>query len=53
MDIKDYVLGKFSVAEMEILSPVLELSSKILEDYLTISFDLLMNQYNMKNRGLK
>lgn len=46
MDTKDYVLGKFSKEEKEILQPILDLSSEILESFIKMDFDLLMNRYN-------
>lgn len=48
MDTKDYVLGKFSKEERKELEQVISLSCEILDDYLSMSFDLLMNRYNKK-----
>lgn len=48
IDTKDYVLGKFGKEEKEKLEEVLKLSVSILDDYLTMNFDLLMNHYNIK-----
>jgi len=48
IDTKDYVLGTFSSKEEEILFPIIELSNEILENYIKVSFDLLMNRYNSK-----
>ena len=46
IDTKDYVLGKFSSQELELLNPIIDLMPKILKDYLSIPFDNLMNRYN-------
>ena len=48
IDTKDYVLGKFSKEDKEKLDEVISLSSDILDDYLSMSFDLLMGRYNKK-----
>lgn len=46
MDTKDYVLGKFSKEEMEILNPIIEKMPEIFEGFLNKPFDNLMNKYN-------
>lgn len=46
MDTKDYVLGKFTKEERELINPIIEKMPNIIEDYLTLSFDHLMNKYN-------
>ncbi len=46
IDTKDYVLGKFSQTEQKILNDKLEILNNILEDYLVLSFENLMNKYN-------
>lgn len=46
MDTKDYVLGKFSKEEMEILNPIIEKMPEIFESFLNKPFDNLMNKYN-------
>ena len=48
MDTKDYVLGKFSSDDMNLLNPILDISPKIVEDFMELSFDRLMNKYNTK-----
>lgn len=48
IDTKDYVLGNISKEEQKILNEVLEIVPSIFEDYLTISFEELMNKYNRK-----
>jgi len=46
IDIVNYVLGKFSIEEMEKLNEVIDTSSHIINDYNSISFENLMNKYN-------
>ena len=46
MDTKDYVLGKFTQEEMDLIDPILEEIPKIIEDFLKLTFDNLMNKYN-------
>ena len=45
-DTKDYVLGKFSSSDMEVLNPILDKMPMIFNDFLSISFTMLMNKYN-------
>lgn len=44
IDTKDYVLGK--IKDKEALEQIITIGVNILEDYLTIPFDNLMNKYN-------
>lgn len=46
IDTKDYVLGKFSKKELETLNNSIEITESIIEDFLTLTFDNLMNKYN-------
>ena len=46
IDTKDYVLGKFSKEELEILDKVVKESSNILEDFVTLNFEKMMSKYN-------
>lgn len=46
LDTKDYVLGKFSSEEKELINQVINKVPIIIEDYLNISFENLMNKYN-------
>ena len=46
VDTKDYVLGKFSKEEKEILDSLKETVNNLLNDYLTTDFDKLMCKYN-------
>ena len=48
MDTKDYVLGKLSKEESEILSNIRKEVMNILDDYFKMDFDCLMNKYNHK-----
>ena len=45
---KDYVLGKFSKEEKQILDKTYEICLNILNDFLLINFDLLMGKYNKR-----
>ncbi len=46
IDTKDYVLGKFSKEEMSKIDPIIEKIPVMIEDFLKIPFDNLMNKYN-------
>lgn len=46
---KDYVLGKFNNNEKEALNNVIDECVLLLDDYIKISFNDLMNKYNSKN----
>ncbi len=46
LDTKDYVLGKFNSDEMNILNNIIEISEKIINDFILLKFDLLMTKYN-------
>lgn len=46
IDTKDYVLGKFSKEEMDLINPIMDKMPNIIKDYLTISFDNIMSKYN-------
>lgn len=48
IDAKDYVLGKFSKEDKEILDGVIKISMNILDDYLKINYQDLMAKYNKK-----
>lgn len=47
-DVIDYVLGKFSKDEMDLINDVLFKSNDIINDFIEKSFDALMNIYNKK-----
>ena len=46
IDTKDYVLGKFTKDEMDLINPIINKMPSIIEDYLKIPFDNVMNKYN-------
>lgn len=46
IDTKDYVLGKFTKEEMDLINPIIDKMPSIIEDYLKIPFDNVMNRYN-------
>lgn len=46
IDTKDYVLGKFSKEEMDLINPIIDKMPSIIGDYLKIPFDNVMNKYN-------
>ncbi len=48
IDTKDYVLGMFRKDELELLNPIIEQMPSIIRDYLSLSFDKVMNKYNTK-----
>jgi PTH1 family peptidyl-tRNA hydrolase len=48
IDTKDYVLGKFSKEDMEVLNNLKDEIANILNDFVIIDFDRLMNKYNKK-----
>ena len=48
IDTKDYVLGKFSKEEKEILDNISDTCVNIIDDFLSMSFDLLMGKYNKR-----
>ena len=47
----DYVLGRFPTAEMECLSPVIEMSTDIVKSFVLAGIDVTMNQYNKLGKG--
>lgn len=47
-DTKDYVLGRFSKEEKEVLDKTYETCIKIIDDFLKMNFDLLMGKYNKR-----
>jgi len=48
IDTKDFVLSKFSNDEMELVNPIIDLIPNIVEDFINIPFDNVMNKYNRK-----
>ena len=49
-DTINYVLGKFSRDELEILNKLQDKVNNIIDDYFTLSFSELMSKYNSKNK---
>ena len=49
-DVVDYVLGRFSASEQQILDSVRDKTVSIISDFFVDEFDVLMNKYNRKNR---
>ena len=52
IDTKDYVLGKFTKEEMDLINPIIDKIPNIIEDYLKLPFDNVMNKYNNSNISL-
>ena len=46
IETKDYVLGKFSKKELELINPIIKNIPNIITDYFVLSFENLMNKYN-------
>ena len=49
IETKDYVLGKFTKEEYDVLEDAIKISENIIDDFLSLDFDGLMNKYNKKN----
>lgn len=49
IDKVDYVLGKFSSTELSKLNKVIDITYNIIEDFVSLSFENLMNKYNGYN----
>ena len=49
-DTKDYVLGKFSKDEIKVLTDMESTIISLLQDFCSMDFNALMNQYNTKGR---
>ena len=50
VDTKDYVLGKFSSEEFNLLDELFNTLYLVIDDYFKIPFNDLMSKYNRKNR---
>lgn len=46
IDKVDYVLGKFSSTELSKLNKIIDITYNIIEDFVSLSFENLMNKYN-------
>lgn len=51
IDTKDYVLGKFSKDEMNILNPIIDMGTDLINDFICKDYDSVMNFYNSKKNG--
>ena len=49
-DTKDYVLGKFSKSDLEVINSCFTTLNNVIDDYFTCGFSDLMCKYNKKNR---
>ena len=49
MPTKDYVLGHISPEENEVLDKLYETTDKIIDDFITEDFHMMMSKYNTKN----
>lgn len=49
IDKVNYVLGKFSSTELSKLNKVIDITYNIIEDFVSLSFENLMNKYNRYN----
>ena len=45
-DTKDYVLGKFSKEELDIINQTIDIIPQIFDDFIRYSFDKVMSKYN-------
>ncbi len=48
IDTKDYVLGKISKDDLNLINDVINISMEIISDYMRLSFTELMSKYNRK-----
>ena len=48
IETKDYVLGEIKKENLEIYNKIFEITNKIIDDFVIMNFDLLMNKYNHK-----
>ena len=46
-DLVDYVLGKFSKGDLNIINEMFEKNSDLIEDFVSLTFDNLMSKYNI------
>lgn len=50
IDTKDYVLGRFNEEDLFIIKKEMSTVNEIINDYLVLDFDKLMNKYNKKDK---
>ena len=53
IDTKDYVLGKFTKDELELIYSIIEKIPNMVIDYLELTFENLMNKYNTGGKNEK
>ena len=53
IDTKDYVLGKFTKEDKEILDGTYKECVQIIDEFLSMDFDLLMGRHNKKKENVK
>lgn len=49
IETKDYVLGKISLEEQDVINKIVDISESIINDFIMLDFNKLMNKYNHKN----
>ena len=49
IDTKDYVLGKFSKDELDVLEQIYSVTDNLIEDFISLDFEKLMSKYNGTN----
>lgn len=50
-DLADYVLGRFSKQELELIIPVITLASEVVEKIISDGLQYAMNRYNQRRKG--
>ena len=53
IDTKDYVLGKFSKRDLEIINKIYSFSSNVVDDFLDNNIDKVMSKYNGEDYEIK
>ena len=53
IDVVNYVLGQFTDSEFELINKAISISSKVIDDFLNIDIDRIMNKYNGENNEFK
>lgn len=53
IDTKDYVLGKFSKEELNIINKIYDYSTDIIDDFLDLNIEKLKSKYNGENYEIK
>ena len=52
-DTKDYVLGKFSKEDLEIIEKIMKFSNDIINDFISLDIDKVMSKYNGETYEIK